>query len=99
MSDWSSGYNVDLGYTYGHHREISPTWLNYAATLRGVTLPTGDWRYLELGCGQGVGLVLTAALYPDHEFVGVDFNPLHIAHARSLATPFCMTGKLRKLAK
>lgn len=86
MSDWSSGYNVDLGYTYGHHREISPTWLNYAATLRGVTPPTGDWRYLELGCGQGVGLILTAAQHPDHEFVGVDFNPLHIAHARSLAT-------------
>ncbi|OYW64123.1 MAG: hypothetical protein B7Z40_14180 [Bosea sp. 12-68-7] len=85
MSDWSSGYNVDLGYTYGYYREISPAWLNYAAALRGIAAPSGAWRYLELGCGQGVGLVLLAALHPDHEFVGIDFNPLHIAHARALA--------------
>jgi SAM-dependent methyltransferase len=85
MSEWNSGYNVDLGYTYGFYREMAPEWLNYCALVQGVVPPQGQWRYLELGCGQGVGLTLLAALNPAHEFVGVDFNPLHIAHARKLA--------------
>lgn len=85
MSEWSSGYNVDLGYTYGFYREMAPEWLDFCALVQGVTPPSGQWRYLELGCGQGVGLTFLAALNPAHEFVGVDFNPLHIAHARRLA--------------
>ena len=86
MSEWSAGYNVDVGYTYGFYREIAPNWLDFCARIQGVAPPRGEWRYLELGCGQGVGLTLLAALNPAHEFVGVDFNPLHIAHARNLAT-------------
>lgn len=85
MSEWSGGYNVDLGYTYGFYREMAPEWLNFCAMVQGIVPPRGHWRYIELGCGQGVGLTLLAALNPDHEFVGVDFNPLHIAHARKLS--------------
>lgn len=85
MSTWSSGYNTDLGYTYGFYRELSPEWLNYVALTKSVTPPSGAWRYLELGCGQGFGLVLLAALNPDHEFLGIDFNPIHITHAQNLA--------------
>lgn len=92
MSDWSSGYNVDLGYTYGAYRELAPAWLDYVATARGVAAPTAAWRYLELGCGQGVGLVLLAALNPEHDFLGIDFNPLHIAHARGLADAAGLTN-------
>ncbi len=54
--------------------------------------PSGQWRYLELGCGHGVGLVLLAALHPDHDFFGIDFNPLHIAHGRSLAAAAGLTN-------
>ena len=85
MSDWSSGYNVEAGYTFGYYRELSPTWLNYAATVEGYATPIGNWRYLELGCGYGFGLILLASTFPEHDFVGVDFNPEHIAHARRLA--------------
>ena len=85
MSTWSSGYNTDLGYTFGFYREISPEWLNYVALTKSVTPPSGPWRYLELGCGQGYGLALLAALNPNHDFVGIDFNPIHITHARHLA--------------
>lgn len=86
MADWSSGYNVETGYTYGVYKELAPNWLNYVATLKGFTPPSGtQLRYLELGCGYGVGLVLLAALHPDFEFLGIDFNPLHIAHGRKLA--------------
>lgn len=89
MSDWSAGYNVDLGYTYGYYREQDPAWMDLCALLRGVRPPSLAYekrlRYLELGCGQGVSLCLIAACHPDKEFVGIDFNPQHVAHARQIA--------------
>lgn len=86
MSEWSHGYNVSVGYTYGYFRELAPTWLDYGLRLAGHQPPEGKGRrYLELGCGQGYNLVLQAAAFPDIEFLGIDFNPLHIAHGRTLA--------------
>lgn len=89
MSDWSHGYNVSVGYTYGFYRELAPDWLDFCARIQGFVPPdrgpTGAFRYLEMGSGQGLGLCLLAALYPNAEFFGVDFNPEHIAHARQLA--------------
>ncbi len=84
---WSHGYNVSSGYTYGFYRELTPDWLNFGALLHGNRVPdaAAPFRYLELGCGQGFGLCLLAAGYPNSEFVGVDFNPEHVAHARDLA--------------
>ncbi|HEY9887957.1 MAG TPA: class I SAM-dependent methyltransferase [Candidatus Obscuribacterales bacterium] len=92
MSTWSSGYNTDLGYTFGYYREIAPEWLDYVALTKSVTPPTGAWRYLELGCGQGYGLALLAAINPDHDFLGIDFNPVHITHARGLAQAAGLTN-------
>lgn len=86
MNDWASGYNVDVGYTFGFYKEMSPNWLNYVSTLCGFSAPTGPaLRYLELGCGYGYGLILLAAAHPEYEFLGIDFNPTHIAHGRKLA--------------
>lgn len=85
--NWSHGYHVSSGYTFGFYRELAPDWLNFAALMNGCHPPDarGAFRYLELGCGQGFGLCLLAASYPKAEFIGVDFNPEHIAHARELA--------------
>lgn len=89
MTDWTHGYNIEQGYTYGVYREIAPDWMDVCAMLAGYVAPSeagqGRLRYLELGCGQGFGLCLIAAAYPDIEFVGVDFSPEHIAHAGGLA--------------
>jgi len=87
---WNQGYNVDYGYTYGYYREQDPAWLDLTALLRGALPPSmlhsgARLRYLELGCGQGVNLCLIAACHPQMEFVGIDFNPQHIAHAQKLA--------------
>ncbi|MBC7357609.1 MAG: methyltransferase regulatory domain-containing protein [Desulfacinum sp.] len=86
---WNHGYNVDLGYTYGYYREQDPAWLDLCALIKRVAPPSlffeGKLRYLELGCGQGVNLCLIAACHPHMEFVGIDFNPQHIAHAQGLA--------------
>jgi SAM-dependent methyltransferase len=89
MADWSHGYDVSMGYTYGFHREMAPNWLDFAARAAGFEPRQGDadrpLRYLELGCGQGFGLCLLAAANPGIGFVGVDFHPDHIAHAKGLA--------------
>lgn len=85
MSNWSQGYNVDVGYTKSFFPELAPSWLSYGATLQGFASPSENGRFLELGCGFGFGLTLLAAAHPEQEFLGVDFNPVHIAHARKLA--------------
>ena len=84
-SDWKHGYFADNGYTFGYYREMAPCYLAWAALLQGVIVPTRNFRYIDLGCGQGLGLILQAACHPESEFVGVDFMPAHVAHARRLA--------------
>ena len=64
MSDWSHGYNVSMGYSYGFYREMAPDWLDFCAWIGGFEPPSRagrPFRYLELGCGQGFGLCLLAA--------------------------------------
>ena len=89
MHNWSHGYNVTSGYTYGFYSEMTPGWLNLCAMVQGYLPPEpepdGTFHYLELGCGQGFGLALMAAANPRGRFVGVDFNPEHVDHARRLA--------------
>ena len=96
MTDWTHGYNIEQGYTYGVYREIAPDWMDVCAMLAGYVAPSenagGTLRYLELGCGQGYGLALIASAYPQIEFVGVDFGPEHIAHARGLAAAAGLTN-------
>lgn len=81
-------YFMGAGYTYGAYPETSPERLAFVALLQSQRPPDlgGPFRYLELGCGQGFGLCLHAANYPQAQFVGVDLSPEHIAHGRALAT-------------
>ena len=86
-ANWTSGYVGDVSYTLGFYRELAPTFLDFCAVVNGVAGPplNRPLRYCELGCGRGYGTTLLAAANPDYEFVGIDFNPSHIAEARSLA--------------
>lgn len=76
-------------YTITAHRELVPGWLDLVALLRGQPSPRGvegrPFRYLELGCGMGLGLCLIAAAHPEGQFLGVDVLAEHIAHCRWLA--------------
>lgn len=95
MADsWKSGYVADIPYTLGFYRELAPTFLNYACLLIGVDgLPLDrPLRYCELGCGRGFGTTLLAAANPGMQFVGIDFNPSHIAEARQLASAAGLTN-------
>jgi len=88
-SSWSHGYFAADSYTSSFFRELAPAWLDFTAFSRGLRPPRSSeglpFRYLELGSGMGFGLCVLAALYPEGEFVGVDFQPDHIAHSVWLA--------------
>ena len=88
MANWSSGYVVDVGYTYGFYRELTPSLLGFMALLQGVQSPDlsgSSLAYCELGCGQGFSTNLLAAANPHIQFHATDFNPAHIVGAWTLA--------------
>ncbi|KAA5606917.1 methyltransferase domain-containing protein [Roseospira marina] len=78
------GYVNDLPYTSNAFVGLSPVNLRLPALVAGVDVAPFErggvmW---ELGCGYGNGLISAAAAYPECQFVGVDFNPAHIAGGR-----------------
>ncbi|MCS6898171.1 MAG: methyltransferase regulatory domain-containing protein [Myxococcales bacterium] len=85
--DWGEGYVTEIDYTWGFHKELSPTNLAWVALLRGHTPPGADdpFTYGELGCGNGLSLNVFAASHPKASFYGMDFNPSHIANGRRTA--------------
>lgn len=85
--DWSEGYVTEIDYTWGFHKELSPTNLAWASALRGHSPPAADepFTYCELGCGNGLSLNVFAAAHPRASFYGTDFNPSHIANGRRTA--------------
>jgi SAM-dependent methyltransferase len=87
MTDWTSGYVADIGYTHGFYRELTPALLQMVAWAKGVNAPDAGkpLTYCELGCGQGFTTNLLAAANPQIEFHATDFNPSHIAGALDLA--------------
>lgn len=83
---WSSGYFTELDYTYGYYRELSPAMLRMICLASGVApQPGGDFRYLELGYGQGLSINMHAAA-TEAEYWGTDFNPTQTVHARALSS-------------
>lgn len=87
MSSWTSGYVVDLGYTHGFYRELTPALQSFVTLARGQKGPetTTALQYCELGCGQGLSMNLLASANPHVSFHATDFNPSQIAGARALA--------------
>ncbi len=78
---WNGGYITEIDYTRGYYREISPSWLRLVALSKGfVPPPARDFRYLELGFGQGVSLALHSAAHAGSYF-GTDFLPAHTGQA------------------
>ena len=86
-SAWSAGYVTEVDYTVGFYRELSPSFLNWAAVQRGYRAPDLDRPFtaLELGCGHGYSANVLAACNPEGRFYATDFNPVHVVSARRLA--------------
>jgi SAM-dependent methyltransferase len=89
MSGWNAGYVTDVTYMTGWYRQQSPAMMALACLMGSVAMkpPAADdpVQVLELGCGQGYGAMLLAASNPAWHVTAVDFNPAHIAAARSWA--------------
>jgi len=81
------GYVVDVPYPTFVHRQAMPTWLNMVVQQQGIQAPDlkRPFRYLELGCATGINLIVAAIYHPHANFVGVDFNPVHIETANRFA--------------
>jgi SAM-dependent methyltransferase len=88
MPNWAEGYVTDAIYTDGFYRELSPAWINYVAALKGCLPVPLDrpFTFLELGCGLGRSTAILAGAFLQGRFIGIDFNPAHIALARQYAS-------------
>lgn len=99
MATDSPGYVTDVVYTDNYYEQLSPLALNYLAALNGhPPVNLGDFDYCELGCGQGLSLLVHAATHPGGRFVGVDLNQEHIERAQTRADAAGITN-LRLLAE
>lgn len=94
MTAWTEGYVADIPYALGFYRETVPAHIAFAAACVGKHpgLALRPQRVLELGFGMGLGFVINAAANPGTQFEGVDFNPLHVAHARGLVDDAGLTN-------
>ena len=82
------GYIDDEIYPSGLDRRFVPAWIDAILAQRGLPSPRkprGPFTYVDLGCGDGVGLILVAAAHPEARFVGIDALAVHVERGRALA--------------
>lgn len=83
MTDWTSGYVADIGYTYGYYKELNPLRMNMAFLNAGL-VPPELGIHCELGFGQGISANIHAAA-SGSTWYATDFNPAQAGFAQSLA--------------
>ena len=84
MTNWTSGYVADIGYTYGYYHELNPNHANFAVLNAGYA-PPSSVVHCELGFGQGLSVNVHAAASGATWYAN-DFNPSQAAFAQSLAS-------------
>jgi SAM-dependent methyltransferase len=83
MTDWTSGYVADIGYTFGYYPELNPLRVRLAFLNAGLVSPQMG-AACELGFGQGMSANLHAAASVV-QWHGTDFNPSQASFAQELA--------------
>ncbi len=83
MTDWTSGYVADIGYTHGYYQELNPLRVKLAFLSQGLVCPEVGTA-CELGFGQGLSANLHAA-GSITSWYGTDFNPAQAGFAQELA--------------
>lgn len=83
MTDWTSGYLTDIGYTHGYYLELNPLRAQLAFLNAGLVAPECGTA-CELGFGQGLSANLHAAASVI-QWHGTDFNPSQAGFAQELA--------------
>ena len=93
MTDWSRGYVADEPYTISFQPALAPPHLDLVCRLMGaVWEPPADMAICDLGCGRGYTALVLAAADPRRTVIGIDYNPAHIAEARSVAAEAGLTN-------
>lgn len=92
MSDWTSGYVTDIGYTFGYYTELNPVRVKLAFLNAELACPEFGTA-CELGFGQGVSANIHAAASVTH-WHGTDFNPAQAGFAQELSAVFGGQAKL-----
>lgn len=82
-----SEYTQDVTFNSDFGALQTPVHLTTALALSGWQPNdiSGHFRYLDLACGNGHTLSLLAESHPHAEFVGIDINAEHVAHAQKVA--------------
>ncbi len=86
-SAWAHGYPVDESYPSAWHSFQSPAHLRAICAIMGVAWEAGPdtpLSIVEVGCGTGYTAHMLAAGNPHWQVMGLDYNPAHIAEARSM---------------
>ena len=83
MTDWTSGYVADIGYTFGYYQELNPLRARLAFLNAGL-VPPENGSHCELGYGQGMSANIHAAA-SGSTWYGSDFNPAQAVFAQSVA--------------
>ncbi|WP_372826918.1 methyltransferase regulatory domain-containing protein [Polaromonas sp.] len=83
MTDWTSGYVADIGYTFGYYTELNPLRVKLAFLNAGLVAPEVGTA-CELGFGQGLSANMHAAATLT-QWHGTDFNPAQAGFAQELA--------------
>ena len=92
MSDWTSGYVADIGYTFGYYTELNPQRIKLAFLNNGLVFPEVG-KACELGFGQGLSANIHAAASVS-QWHGTDFNPSQAGFAQELAAASGSGAKL-----
>ena len=84
MTDWTSGYVANIGYTFGYYQELNPQRVKLAFLNAGLVAPEFGTA-CELGFGQGLSANMHAAASVC-SWHGTDFNPAQAGFAQELAS-------------
>lgn len=79
----TDGYNIDINYSYGYYRELSPLKFRLNCLIRGIKPPTISTA-CELGYGNGISLNVHSAA-SNVQWWGTDFNPSQANFANEFA--------------
>jgi ubiquinone/menaquinone biosynthesis C-methylase UbiE len=88
------GYILDEPYISRFYDLQTPARMSYSIQAAGFEHDTASrpFRYCELGCGNGVTIIMLAALHPESQFLGIDINPDHIDTATAMAREAGLTN-------
>ncbi len=93
--DSIDGYVAEDVYPSTFQREFAPPWIDAMLRHKGLVPPRqgrSAFRLLDLGCGDGLGLIAMAAAHPEGEFLGIDAMAEHIEDAQATSKRIGLTN-------